>query len=67
MTEYCKDYGDDPACQGKADPRYTLDYTDVEPGCYFHFCTNASLSTSPKPSPRRGRRERPSYSTSCRS
>ena len=40
MTEYCNDYGDSPECQGVADPRYTMDYTDVAPGCFIHWCAH---------------------------
>ncbi len=28
---FCRDYGDNPACLKEPDPRYTMDYTDVEP------------------------------------
>lgn len=38
MAEFCNDYGDNPACQGKTDPRYTMDFTDVEPNCFIHWC-----------------------------
>lgn len=38
MAEFCNDYGDNPACQGTIDPQYTMDYTDVEPGCFVHWC-----------------------------
>lgn len=30
----CRDFGLDV----DADERYTLDFTDVEPGAYIHFC-----------------------------
>lgn len=45
MTEkiYCQDYGDNPECLGEADPEYTMDYTDVEPGAYIHWCSHCGL------------------------
>lgn len=38
MADFCNDYGDNPACQGKADPRYTEDFTDIEPGAFIYWC-----------------------------
>jgi hypothetical protein len=38
VTEVCNDYGGNPACLKDADPRYTMDYTDVEDGGYIYWC-----------------------------
>ncbi len=38
MTELCNDYGDAPGCLGEADPRYTMDYTDVPDGGFIYWC-----------------------------
>lgn len=35
---YCNDYGDEPACLGEADARYTMDYRDVPDGGLIHWC-----------------------------
>lgn len=35
----CRDHGDAPDCVGEADPRYTMDFTDVEPGAYIYWCS----------------------------
>jgi hypothetical protein len=34
----CRDYGDRPGCFGAANERYTMDFTDVEPGAYLYWC-----------------------------
>jgi len=40
MVEFCNDHGQGkPGCLGVADPTYTMDYTDVEPGAYIHWCS----------------------------
>jgi hypothetical protein len=31
----CKDF---EVCGKMADPRYTMDFTDVEPGAFIHWC-----------------------------
>lgn len=31
----CRDF---EHCGNPSDPRYTLDFTDVEPGAFIHFC-----------------------------
>lgn len=31
----CKDFDE---CGNMADPRYTMDYTDVEPGAFIYWC-----------------------------
>jgi len=36
----CRDYGDRPGCLGAADERYTMDFTDVEPGAYLYWCAH---------------------------
>lgn len=40
MTELCNDYGDNPSCLKDADPRFTMDYTDVEAGGLIHWCAH---------------------------
>ena len=35
---YCNDYGDEPACLGEADERFTMDYSDVPNGGLIHWC-----------------------------
>lgn len=37
---YCNDYGQDPACLGEADPKFTMDFTMVEKGAYIHWCSH---------------------------
>ena len=32
-------YPADGPCKKIADPKYTLDFTDVEPGAYIRFCS----------------------------
>jgi hypothetical protein len=42
MANVCKNFNDEgcpPYCEGVADPAYTMDFTDVEPGCYFYWCS----------------------------
>lgn len=34
----CRDHGEVDGCLGVADPRYTMDFTDVEPGAYIYWC-----------------------------
>lgn len=37
----CNDYGDNPACLGESDPRYTMDYRDVDPNDGFiYWCAH---------------------------
>lgn len=36
--KFCHDYGDNPACVGAIDERFTMDFTDVEAGCFFYWC-----------------------------
>ena len=37
----CKDHDDDrPGCLKIADPRYTMDFTDVEGGGYIYWCSS---------------------------
>ena len=31
----CKDFD---VCGNMADPRFTMDFTDVEPGAFIHWC-----------------------------
>lgn len=38
MADLCNDYGDAPGCLGESDPRYTMDYTDVEGGSFIYWC-----------------------------
>ena len=35
---WCRDHGDREGCLGEADERYTMDFTDVEPGAYIYWC-----------------------------
>lgn len=40
----CKNFGDDDGkggvvCMNRSDPRYTMDFTDVEPGAFIHWCS----------------------------
>lgn len=41
--DLCRNYGDPdaPECKRVADPQYTMDFTDVEPGPngYIHWCS----------------------------
>jgi hypothetical protein len=37
---YCNDYGDAPGCLGEIDPRYTMDFTDVEQGAFIYWCAH---------------------------
>jgi hypothetical protein len=42
-VSYCKNYGDATYpghCLGTPDPRYTMDFTDVEPGAFIYWCAN---------------------------
>ena len=39
VPELCNDHGQGaPGCVGLADPRYTMDFTDVRPGAYIYWC-----------------------------
>lgn len=39
MTKHrCRDEHERHGCLGEADERYTMDFTDVEPGRYFYWC-----------------------------
>jgi hypothetical protein len=42
LTHICRNYGDPdaPDCKRVADPQYTMDFTDVEPGPngYLYWC-----------------------------
>lgn len=35
----CHDYGN-PGCLGVPDERYTMDFSDVEPGAELHWCSH---------------------------
>jgi hypothetical protein len=36
----CKNYDDEaPGCLGMADDRYTMDFSDVEPGAKIYWCS----------------------------
>ncbi len=35
----CRDYGN-PGCLGVPDERYTMDFSDVEPGAKIYWCTH---------------------------
>lgn len=39
--EFCQDYGDAgaPWCKGEVDERFTMDFTDVEPGALIKWCS----------------------------
>ena len=39
---FCKDYGEkkNPPCLKYADPQYTMDFSDVEPGAQILWCSN---------------------------
>lgn len=34
----CQDEGQHPDCLGEADERYTMDFSDVEPGAKIYWC-----------------------------
>lgn len=39
----CKNYGEDDGeggivCLNQSDPRYTMDFTEVQPGAFIHWC-----------------------------
>ncbi len=40
MGDRCNDYGDRLGCLGEADPRYTMDFTDVKPGAFVFWCAH---------------------------
>lgn len=35
----CRHYGDAPGCLRRADPYYTMDFGDVEPGAKIFWCS----------------------------
>ncbi len=42
---WCRDHDQDkPGCRGVADARYTMDFTDVEPGGYIYWCAGCGPS-----------------------
>lgn len=40
MSKRCRDEFERPGCLGEADERYTMDFTDVEPGAYIYWCAH---------------------------
>ena len=36
--KFCNDFGDRPGCLGEIDERFTMDFTDIEKGCYIYWC-----------------------------
>lgn len=36
---YCQNYGDSPDCLGKIDERWTMNFTDVQPGAFLKWCS----------------------------